>query len=191
MKIGVLSLQGAVSEHFRPLGRCGAEVMGVKQPGDLEGIRGLVIPGGESTTMGLLMHQFGLDSAVRERSRQGMPVFGTCAGMVLLSGEALDGTENQVLLGLMDTKVRRNAFGRQKESFETELAIQADGRELSVTGVFIRAPVIVEAGPGVTPLASLDEGIVAAREGRMLAAAFHPELTDDLSMYDYFLELCR
>ena len=187
-KIGVLSLQGAVSEHLDQLRRCGADAVTVKRPADLEGVAGLIIPGGESTTIGNLMEQFGLNKAVTERCRAGMAVFGTCAGMVLLAREILDGIENQPRLGLMEIKVRRNAFGRQKESFEAPL--QVKGFDTPVEGVFIRAPIIVEAAPEVEVLSSLEEGIIAARQGRLLTTSFHPELTGDLRLHRYFIELC-
>jgi 5'-phosphate synthase pdxT subunit len=189
MKIGVLSLQGAVSEHLDQLKRCGVEPAAVKRPGDLEGIAGLIIPGGESTTIGSLMEHFGLNEVIRERCRAGMAVFGTCAGMVLLAREILDGVKDQARLGLMDIKVRRNAFGRQKESFEAPVALK--GFDSPVEGVFIRAPIITAAGSGVEVLAAREEGIVAARQGRLLTTSFHPELTGDLRLHLYFIRMCE
>jgi pyridoxal 5'-phosphate synthase pdxT subunit len=189
LKIGVLSVQGAVSEHIEQLKRCGAEAVAVKTPADLEGLDGLVIPGGESTTIGSLMEQYGLNEAIKQRHRDGMALFGTCAGMVLLAREILDGAQRQPCLALMDIKVRRNAFGRQKESFEAPVAVK--GIESPVEGVFIRAPVIEEAGPAVEVLAVREEGIVAARQGKLLTTSFHPELTPDLRLHGYFLEMCK
>jgi pyridoxal 5'-phosphate synthase pdxT subunit len=187
-KIGVLSLQGAVSEHLDHLRRCGAEAVAVKRPADLAGVDGLIIPGGESTTIGGLMEQFGLNEAIKERCGAGMAVFGTCAGMVLLAREILDGIKDQPRLALMDIKVRRNAFGRQKESFEAPVALK--GLDGPVEGVFIRAPIITEAGPGVEVLAAREEGIVAARQGKLLTTSFHPELTGDLRLHHYFIAMC-
>jgi pyridoxal 5'-phosphate synthase pdxT subunit len=187
-KIGVLSLQGAVSEHLDHLRRCGTEAVAVKRPADLAGVDGLIIPGGESTTIGGLMEQFGLNEAIKERCGAGMAVFGTCAGMVLLAREILDGIKDQPRLALMDIKVRRNAFGRQKESFEAPVALK--GLDGPVEGVFIRAPIITEAGPGVEVLAAREEGIVAARQGRLLTTSFHPELTGDLRLHHYFIAMC-
>lgn len=189
MKIGVLSVQGAVSEHLELLKRCGADAVAVKKPADLEGLDGLVIPGGESTTIGKLMEQYGLNDAIKQRHRLGMALFGTCAGMVLLAREILDGVQDQPRLALMDIKVRRNAFGRQKESFEAFVSVK--GIDTPVDGVFIRAPIIEEAGPAVDVLAIREEGIVAARQGKLLTTSFHPELTDDLRMHCYFMEMCK
>ncbi|MEW5785573.1 MAG: pyridoxal 5'-phosphate synthase glutaminase subunit PdxT [Bacillota bacterium] len=188
-KIGVLSLQGAVSEHLAQVKRCGAEAAAVKRPADLEELDGLIIPGGESTTIGNLMEQFGLNRAITARFGKGMAIFGTCAGMVLLAKEILDGVQDQPRLALMDIKVRRNAFGRQKESFEAPVSVK--GFDTPVTGVFIRAPIITEAGDRVEALATVPEGIAAARQGKLLTTAFHPELTDDLRVHRYFIEICR
>jgi pyridoxal 5'-phosphate synthase pdxT subunit len=187
-KVGVLSLQGAVSEHLAQLRRCGAEAVPVKRPADLAGLDGLIIPGGESTTIGRLMEQCGLIEEIKGRHRDGMALFGTCAGMVLLAGEVLDGAAGQSRLALMDVKVRRNAFGRQKESFEAPVTIK--GLDTPVTGVFIRAPLIEAAAPAVEILASLKEGVVAARQGKLLVTSFHPELTDDLRLHRYFIKMC-
>ena len=189
VKIGVLSVQGAVSEHIELLKRCGAEAVAVKKPADLENLAGLVIPGGESTTIGKLMEQYGLNEAITGRHQQGMALFGTCAGMVLLAREIIDGAQNQPRLALMDIKVRRNAFGRQKESFEAFVSVK--GIDTPVEGVFIRAPIIVDTGPAVDVLAAREEGIVAARQGNLLTTSFHPELTDDLRMHCYFIEMCK
>lgn len=188
VNIGVLSLQGAVSEHLELVRRCGVKARAVRRPGDLEGLNGLIIPGGESTTIGQLMRETGLDKAITERNKAGIPLYGTCAGMVLLAKEVEGGTQDQPHLGLMDVVVRRNAFGRQKESFEA--GVLFEGWDNPVTGVFIRAPLIIEAGSGVDILAYLDEGIIAARQNNIFATSFHPELTDDLSVHRYFLNMC-
>ncbi len=188
MPVGVLALQGAVSEHFYHLQKCGVPAKKVRQPQDLEDIRGLIIPGGESTTIGLLLVDKGMDRAIKERSRQGMALFGTCAGMVLMAGEVEDGAVHQPHLGLMNIRVRRNAFGRQKESFETDVHFK--GLHNPFRGVFIRAPLTTAIGTGVEELARIDEGIVAARQGNILVTSFHPELTDDIAVHRFFLELC-
>jgi pyridoxal 5'-phosphate synthase pdxT subunit len=190
MKVGVLAVQGAVSEHLGHLGRCGVEAVAVKEKTALGKVGGLIIPGGESTTIGKLLEIFGLAESIKARCCDGsLAVFGTCAGMVLMAEEVTDGLPDQPHLGLMSIKVKRNAFGRQKESFETEL--QFDSFEPALTAVFIRAPKIEEAAAGVEVLARLEEGIVAARQGLMLTTSFHPELTDDLRVHRYFIEICR
>ena len=189
-KVGVLSVQGAVSEHLRQLERCDVDAVAVKNSKNLNEVNGLIIPGGESTTIGKLIEIFGLADLIRERSRQGnLAVFGTCAGMVLMARDILEGIEGQPKLDLMDISVQRNAFGRQCESFETE--IKFDKFDLPLTAVFIRAPIIKNAGPEIEVLATLAEGIVAARHGKLLVTSFHPELTDDLRVHQYFIEMCR
>lgn len=189
MKVGVLSVQGAVSEHLKHLEHCGVEAVAVKDSKALNAVSGLIIPGGESTTIGKLIELFGLAAVIRENSKQGkLAVFGTCAGMVLMAKDILDGIAGQPKLAIMDISVKRNAFGRQRESFETEL--QFNAFEPPLTAVFIRAPIIVEPGPGVEVLATMDEGIVAARQGNLLTTSFHPELTDDLRVHQYFIEMC-
>lgn len=185
MKIGVLALQGAFIEHEKMLGSLGADTVQVRLPGQLEGLDGLVIPGGESTTMGKLMHEFGLFEPILNKASNGMPVFGTCAGLIMLS-KRINGS-SQPRLGLMDMTVERNAFGRQVESFETDLKIEVLGQE-PFRAVFIRAPYILEVGDNVQILSEYDGKIVAARQGRFLAAAFHPELTNDNRLHKYFLE---
>jgi len=191
VKVGVLALQGDFREHRMMLHDCGAQTSLVRRPEELDGLDGLVIPGGESTTIGRLMEERGLLEAIRERAGNGLGIFGTCAGLVLLAGEILDGTElggrPQPRLGLMDVAVRRNAYGRQRESFETDLVVPELG-PAPLRAVFIRAPVIERIGAGVRVLASLEGKAVLARQGRFLAAAFHPELTDDLRVHRYFLE---
>ncbi len=190
MKIGVLAVQGAVTEHLNHLTRCGVEALAVKEITTLDKVCGLIIPGGESTTIGKLIEIFGLADSIKNRCCDGsLAVFGTCAGMVLMAEEVTDGLADQPHLSLMNIKVKRNAFGRQKESFETKLKFESF--EPDLTGVFIRAPKIVEAGKNVIILARLEEGIVAARQGLMLTTSFHPELTDDLRVHQYFIEICK
>jgi pyridoxal 5'-phosphate synthase pdxT subunit len=188
MKIGVLCLQGAVSEHGDALASCGADVEYVKTKEQLKGIDGLIIPGGESTTIGKLIERFGLTEPIREMAAAGTPVYGTCAGLILLS-RAIPGSD-QFLLGLMDTTVSRNAFGRQRESFEADLDIPVLGPE-PYRAVFIRAPQILEYGPEVQVLAAYNGSPVAARQGNLLVTSFHPELTDDNRMHCYFLEMVK
>ena len=173
MKIGVLALQGNVREHAAVLRRLGADVVEVRKPEQLDGLDGLVIPGGESTTFMRLMRLYGLEDAVREFAR---PVFGTCAGMIVL---------DRSHLGLVDIDVDRNAYGRQVASFEAELEL--DGEPLH--GVFIRAPRVRDVGDGVEVLAELNGEPVLVRDGRFLVASFHPELTDDTRVHERFLQL--
>lgn len=185
MKIGVLALQGAVAEHIKMIGSAGAEGVVVKKTEQLNELDGIIIPGGESTTIGKLMRDYGFIDALRSFSAQGKPIFGTCAGLIVLA-ERIVG-EEQAHLQLMNMTVQRNAFGRQRESFETELAIK--GIDERVRAVFIRAPLIKEVGSNVDVLAVHNGEIVAARQGHLLAASFHPELTDDDRMHRYFLEM--
>jgi 5'-phosphate synthase pdxT subunit len=187
MKIGVLASQGAFIEHIEKLRQLGVEAMPVRLPEELEGLDGLIIPGGESTSIGRLIRDYKLTQAIRDRVKQGMSVFGTCAGMILMAGKGDDPAFEP--LKLMDIAVRRNAFGRQVESFETELNVPVLG-EKPFPGVFIRAPLVEQVNGTVEVLARLADGtIVAARDGKMLALAFHPELTDDLRFHQYFLEI--
>ena len=186
-RIGVLALQGAFIEHLAILRGLGVEALEVRLPGQLVGLDGLIMPGGESTTIGKLAVAYGLVEPLRGRARQGLPIWGTCAGMIMLASDI--GACDQPLLGLMDIVVRRNAFGRQVDSFVEELDVPALGRP-PFPGVFIRAPLIERVGPGVEVLARLPEGtIVAARQGHLLATAFHPELTADRRFHNYFLGL--
>jgi 5'-phosphate synthase pdxT subunit len=186
VKIGVLAVQGNFREHVAVLGRLGVEAVEVRLPEQLGGLDGLVIPGGESTAIGRLIRLYGLEEAIE---RFTAPIFGTCAGMILVAREAVDGVPGQPLLGLADIVVRRNGYGRQVQSFEADLALAGDERPLR--GVFIRAPRVVEAGEGVEVLAELDGEPVLLRDGRVLVAAFHPELTDDQRVHERFLELVR
>jgi 5'-phosphate synthase pdxT subunit len=187
MKIGVLAAQGDFAEHIDALKKLNVETVPVRLPADLREVDGLVIPGGESTTISRLITADKLMKEIAGMAADGMPVFGTCAGMILMAREITgDGARS---LDLMDIKVRRNAFGRQLDSFETELEIPVLG-EAPFPAVFIRAPLIEVCRDGVEVLARLADGtIVAARQGRMLAAAFHPELTDDLRFHHYFLDI--
>lgn len=191
MRVGVLALQGDFREHLEMLRQCGVEAVEVRRAELLDAVDALVIPGGESTAIGKLMDLYGFFPAVRRRAREGMAIFGTCAGLVLLAREALGAAElegkPQPLLGLMDMVVRRNGFGRQRESFEADLAVPDLGAE-PVRAVFIRAPYVESTGPGVRVMAAIDGKPVLVREGRCLAAAFHPELTADLRLHRYFLE---
>ena len=187
MKIGVLALQGAFIEHVGVLQRLGAESFPVRLPEELDGLDGLVIPGGESTTISKLMLEFGLMQPVRRLGQEGLPILGTCAGMILLASE-VSGSRIETL-GLMDIGVKRNAFGRQVDSFETDLNLPALGGE-PFRAVFIRAPAVEEVGLRVEVLAKLPDGVVvAARQGELLTAAFHPELTDDPRFHRYFLDI--
>lgn len=188
MLVGVLALQGAFREHEKMLRSCGdgIKTRQVRLPQQLEEIDRLVIPGGESTTMGKLMIEYGLLDAIREFAQKGRPIFGTCAGLIMLAKD-IAGSE-QPRLGLMDMSVERNAFGRQVNSFEDQLDIPCLGPE-PFQGVFIRAPYILDVKPGVEVLARYGGKIVCARQGSLLAAAFHPELTGDVRMHDYFLKI--
>ena len=176
-RIGVLALQGAFREHARALRHAGADVVEVRLPEQLDGLDGLVIPGGESTTITKLARLYGLDEAIRGFRR---PVFGTCAGMILVDRDHL---------GLADIEVDRNAYGRQVASFEADLALDGDGRPFR--GVFIRAPRVADAGADVEVLAELYGEPVLLRAGRVLVASFHPELTDDTRVHERFLDLVR
>jgi len=190
MNVGVLALQGAFIEHEHTLRRLGCDVTQVRLPRDLEQVDRLIIPGGESTTIGRLLVLYGLIDPIRERAKAGMPVWGTCAGMILLAKDISEGRpEGQPALALMDIAARRNAFGRQLDSFEAELDVPELG-PAPFRAVFIRAPLIEQAGDEVERLATLDDGrIVAAKQGRLLATAFHPELTDDSRFHQLFVEL--
>ena len=188
MKIGVLALQGAFREHCRMLERCGATAIEIRKPEELDDVAGLVIPGGESTTIGKLMVQWGFIEKIRNRENQGMAIYGTCAGMIMLAKEIIG--SDQPRLGLMDIAVRRNAFGRQRESFEAAMLVPEFGEE-PVQAVFIRAPYIESASANVTVMAMVNDKIVIARQGKMLVTAFHPELTDDDRIHKYFISMIK
>lgn len=186
MNIGVLAIQGDVVEHEKILAGLGVEVSEVRTTADLERVDALIIPGGESTTIGKLMVTYGLDQAIPARARKGMPVYGTCAGMILLAREARGG--EPPLLRLMDIAVTRNAYGRQVDSFEADIDVPALGAP-PVHAVFIRAPVIDETGKDVDVLASLNGHPVLARQGNLLVSSFHPELAPDNRVHRYFLKM--
>ncbi len=179
-------MQGAFREHAAALRKCGCDAVEIRKPADLEAIDALIIPGGESTTIGKLLNDYGLTEPILAKARDGLPVFGTCAGAILVAKELVD--SDQPRLGLMDIKVRRNAYGRQVDSFEVEVEIPVLGKE-PFPAVFIRAPRIEDARPGVEVLARYREGIILVRQGNLLAATFHPELTEDLRLHRYFLRM--
>ncbi|SFS37704.1 pyridoxal 5'-phosphate synthase glutaminase subunit PdxT [Marininema halotolerans] len=187
MKIGVLALQGAVQEHVRMLEKAGAEVFLVKRKEQLEGLDGLVIPGGESTTIAKLMHLYDLMEPIQEMGRRGVPLFGTCAGLIVLAAR-IEGTDTPHL-GLLDITVQRNAFGRQRESFEAKLAIKGVAEDFEA--VFIRAPLITEVGNASDVLCEIDGRIVVVKQGHLLGASFHPELTEDARLHSYFVEMVK
>jgi len=185
LRIGILSLQGGVEEHIKAIIACGAETIEIKGAEQLKGIDALILPGGESTTMRLLSKPRGLLNELRRAVKSGMPVFGTCAGTILLAKNAGKG---KGLVGAMDICVERNAYGRQVDSFEAALGIKGFGKKFP--GVFIRAPEIRSVGRGVEVLSKFDGKPVLVRQGNMLAATFHPELSDDLRIHRIFLERC-
>lgn len=186
-RIGVLALQGAFAEHIAILRQLGAEAVAVRLPEELQGLDGLIVPGGESTTISRLMVSYNLTEQIKRLGQDGLPILGTCAGMILLA-KRVCGLDQQPI-GVMDIEVRRNAFGRQVDSFEADLAISAIGGQ-PFHAVFIRAPWIEKTGPGVEILARLpDATAVAAREGTLVASAFHPELTANYRFHDYFLNI--
>ena len=192
--IGVLALQGDVREHLSALQRCGVRAVPVRRPEELDACEGLVLPGGESTTIAKLARTFELLEPVRLRIKAGLPCLGTCAGMILLAERVVDGLPGQETFGGLDVTVRRNAFGRQVDSFEGDLLMT--GIDGPVHGVFIRAPWVEDAGPGVEVLARVPGGpaadrIVAVRQGRLLATAFHPEVGSDTRIHEMFVDLVR
>lgn len=188
MKIGILGFQGAVIEHQHHIQQLGQEAVIVRYREQLETIDGLILPGGESTTMGKLLNRTGLMAPLREKILQGLPVWGTCAGMILLAKE-LD-QDPLVHLGVMDMTVKRNAYGTQIDSFDVRMVVpEISNRELPL--VFIRAPFITRVGKSVRILCRVDDHIVAVRERNMLATSFHPELTDDEAFHQYFIGMCR
>jgi 5'-phosphate synthase pdxT subunit len=184
--VGVLALQGAFAAHTRVLAELGARPVEVRTPGDLDGVDALVMPGGESTTMSMLLESSGLFDAVAARLGEGMPVFGTCAGMILLATDVLDGRPDQRSFSAVQLSVRRNAYGRQVDSFEVDLAVA--GLDAPFPAVFIRAPLVESAGPDVEVLASHEGRPVLARQGNVLVASFHPELSGDGRLHARFLQ---
>ena len=187
--VGVLALQGAFEAHQHVLHELGLETVQVRTPAELELVDALVMPGGESTTMSHLLVTSGLFESIDERLKQGMPVFGTCAGMILLAREVLDGRSDQKSFGAIDIDVKRNAYGRQIDSFETDIAV--DGFVDDFHAVFIRAPQIARCGEGVTVLARHGQDVVLARQGSVMVASFHPELTSDMRIHSLFTGLLQ
>jgi len=185
-RIGVLALQGAFAAHAERFAELGVAVREVRTPADLDGIAGLAMPGGESTTMSRLLVTSGLFDELKGRIADGLPVFGTCAGMILLASEVLDGRPDQLSFGAIDLTVRRNGYGRQVDSFETELDVK--GLDGPLHAVFIRAPIVERVGPLVDVLADHDGAAVVARSGPVFVASFHPELTADGRLHAMFLE---
>lgn len=185
--IGVLALQGAFRAHETRLAELGVATRDVRRPADLATVDALVMPGGESTTMSNLLTSSGLFDEIKARLSDGMPVFGTCAGMILLATEIHDGRPDQRTFGALDITVQRNGYGRQRDSFETELDV--DGFDVPFHGVFIRAPRVESVGPAVEVLATHQDDAVLVRQGRVMAAAFHPELTSDRRLHAAFVEL--
>jgi 5'-phosphate synthase pdxT subunit len=199
VKVGVLALQGDVREHAAALADLGVTPLAVRTPADLATVDALVLPGGESTTMSLLLDSSGLREPIAERLASGMPALGTCAGLILLATDVLDGRADQRSFGVIDLSVRRNGYGRQVDSFETDIDVTGIGDETGgetgeetggtpVHAVFIRAPVVERTGPGVEVLATVDERPVLCRQGPVLVAAFHPELSDDRRIHQLFIE---
>ncbi|MTT31301.1 pyridoxal 5'-phosphate synthase glutaminase subunit PdxT [Terrilactibacillus sp. BCM23-1] len=189
VKIGVLALQGAVSEHLHHIEKCGAEAVSVKKPEQLDDLDGLILPGGESTTIRKLMLKYGFLEPIRAFAKKGKALFGTCAGMIILAKDIEGDTEEEESLGLMDVKVRRNSFGRQVDSFEAGLDIT--GLDAPFPAIFIRAPHILSVNDHVEVLSTCDDRIVAVRQGNLLATSFHPELTDDYRMIGLFVDMAR
>ncbi|KQW03778.1 glutamine amidotransferase [Leifsonia sp. Root4] len=191
MTVGVLALQGDFREHASVLRTLGADVTLVRRPDELAAIDGLVIPGGESSVMDKLARTFGLADPLRERIRDGLPVYGTCAGLIMLADSVLDAIAGQQSLGGLDVVVRRNAFGSQTQSFETDLDIPELG-EVPVHAVFIRGPVVESVGRNARPLATLADGrVVAVEQGNLLGTSFHPEITGEHRFHEYFLSKVR
>jgi 5'-phosphate synthase pdxT subunit len=190
-KIAVIAMQGDFEKHLQVLTRLGADAFSARTPAEIAGADGLILPGGESTTIGKLMARYGVDSAIGEAAAAGKPVYGTCAGLILLARNIAAGTDErggQPTLGLLDATVARNAFGRQVDSFEAPVDVPVLGQP-PLHAIFIRAPYVVESGPGVETLATYDGKTVFVRQGMILGSAFHPELTDDDRAHRYFLSL--
>ncbi len=187
LRVGVLALQGDVQEHLLAVRGCGAEASTVRTPDELASVDALILPGGESTTMSRLLKVFDLEMPLRERLADGMPTLSTCAGLILMSREVLDGRPDQIALGILDVSVRRNGYGRQVESFEADIPIAPLG-VAPFRAVFIRAPLIEEAGPDADVIASFGDNPVAVAQGAHIGLCFHPEMTDDLRLHQLFLE---
>ena len=188
--IGVLSLQGDFREHLQTLDELGIETVRVRKPADLKGISGLVIPGGESTVIDKLSQIFELREEIIHLIKNGLPVFGTCAGLILLSDRIVDGIEGQKSFGGLDVSVQRNAFGSQLDSFEVDLDFE--GIDRPVHAAFIRAPIVLEVGSDVQKLSTLADGrVVAVRQGNLLGISFHPEVTGETAVHKYFADMCK
>ena len=188
--IGVLCLQGDFREHQQTFEALGIETVRVRKPADLGGLKGLVIPGGESTVIDKLSSTFQLRDPIIQLIGKGLPVFGTCAGLILLADRIVDGTATQKTFGGLDVSVQRNAFGSQLESFEAD--IRFEGIEQPIHAAFIRAPIVLETGLDVSVLASLDDGrVVAVKQGNVLGISFHPEVTGETSIHEYFAQMCK
>ena len=189
--VGVLALQGDFREHIGLLKSLGADARAIRRPEELAQVAGLVIPGGESSVMDKLSRMFGLAGPLKSAIRSGLPVYGTCAGLIMLADRVLDAIAGQESLGGLDISVRRNAFGSQRDSFETDLAIPSLGA-LPMHAVFIRAPVVEQVGEGVVTLATLADGrVVAVEQGNLLGTSFHPEMTGDTRFHEHFLNVVR
>ena len=191
LRVGVLAIQGDVREHARVLTELGAEVTLVRRPAELAAVDGLVLPGGESSAIDKLSRAFGMQAPIRAAIASGMPMYGTCAGLILLADRITDGIVGQETFGGLDVTVKRNAFGGQSESFETNLDVPVLGA-VPVHAVFIRAPLVEQQGPDVETLAALDDGrVVAVRQGALIGTAFHPEVTGERRFHELFLETVR
>ena len=186
MRIGVLALQGAIKEHISMLRRCSVTPIEIRLPEDLDSIDALIIPGGESTTLSRLMRLYGLDKEITRKARLGLPIYGTCAGAILMSRKILNDSTH--CLGIMNISVKRNSYGRQIDSFESLLGIKYIG---SFQGIFIRAPVIDSVHNGAEILSKHDGNIVMVRQNNLLASTFHPELTNDIRVHKYFIDIAR
>ncbi|WP_431806095.1 pyridoxal 5'-phosphate synthase glutaminase subunit PdxT [Microbacterium paraoxydans] len=187
-RVGVLALQGDVREHIALLSRLGADAVRVRRPDELRAVDGLVIPGGESSVIDKLSRSFGLQGPIRAAIAAGMPMLGTCAGLIMLADTVVDAIDGQESFGGLDVVVRRNAFGRQAESFEAELEVAAFGGD-PVSAAFIRGPVVESVGPAATPLAALDDGrVVAVEQGTLLGLSFHPEISGETRFHQRFLD---
>jgi len=191
LRVGVLALQGDFREHLGILNGLGASAVPVRRPDELASVAGLVIPGGESSVMDKLSRLFGLADPLREAIADGLPVYGTCAGLIMLADTVLDGIRGQESLGGLDVAVRRNAFGSQLDSFETDLDVPALG-EAPMHAVFIRAPIVESVGERASVVAALEDGrVVAVEQGNLLGTSFHPEMTGDTRFHEYFLRTVR
>ena len=194
MNVGVVAIQGDFEKHLdslRATGREGLNLSEVRTPEALANVERVILPGGESTTVGLLMQRFGLGDALRRAASEGMPVWGTCMGMILMAKE-IEGRPEQYSLGILDVTVRRNAFGAQVHSFEDEVSVQAlksGSEDFASMGVFIRAPIVTRLGDGVQAISEYEGKVVAVRQGRLLGTSFHPELTEDTRFHEAFLDL--